>query len=137
MYKVEAFNMDPGFILMLGLIFIVVISNKFLFWWVKLTIVAYYCVISYIFFKVEAKINEEYETPLPDAYWDKVTGWADTIAGLIFLPLSLILLFIFYKWYSSRKDLQANGYVIAMSIPTIAIVLFFFIMFKFVYGYRP
>lgn len=128
-----------GFFLMMAIIIAVIIFNKFLYWWVKTAFVIYYVSVTYIYISVTKKIDKQYLNviPVPDAYWDKNSGWVDTIADYIFFPFSVILLFIFYKWYTSRDNKQAKGYVLAISILTIAIILFFILMFKFVYGYRP
>jgi len=54
----------------LAIIFIIVLSNRFIPWLVKAAIVVYYSVISYIFITTKNKIDERYEniTPVPDAY---------------------------------------------------------------------
>ncbi|MFD6441666.1 hypothetical protein ACFWDG_18075 [Peribacillus sp. NPDC060186] len=126
-----------GLFVMLAIIFIIVISNRFLFWWVKSTIVAYYSVVSYVFITISNKINEEYETPLPDAYWDKNSAWVDTIAGYFFWPLVVILLFIYFKWYTDKQRKTDKGVVVLSFIASTAIFLFFTFMFVFAYGYRP
>ncbi|MFJ8068295.1 hypothetical protein ACIQZD_04970 [Peribacillus sp. NPDC096447] len=60
----------------LALIFLIVISNRFLPWLVKASIV-----VSYIFITTKNKIDKPYEniTPVPDAYWDKNSAWVDTM----------------------------------------------------------
>ncbi|MGG0287768.1 hypothetical protein ABEY41_22205 [Peribacillus butanolivorans] len=123
----------------LAIIFLIVISNRFLFWWIKATIVAYYSVISYIFITTKNKIDRQYEniTPVPEAYWDKNSGWVDTMSGYYFWPLIIILLFIYYKWFTGVKSKTAKGWVIISFIPSTFIFLFFTFMFVFAYGYRP
>ncbi|MET3322716.1 UNVERIFIED_ORG: putative membrane protein [Peribacillus simplex] len=128
-----------GLYWMMAIIFIVVISNKFLFWWIKAAIVVYYSIISYIFVTTKNKIDRQYENilPVPDAYWDKNSGWVDTMAIYYFWPLVVILLFIYFKWYTSRQSRTAKGWVGVSFIPSIFIFLFFTFMFGFGYGYRP
>lgn len=123
----------------LAIIFLVVISNRFIFWWIKATIVAYYTVITYIFITTKNKIDKQYENilPVPDAYWDKNSGWVDTMASYYFWPLVVILLFIYFKWYTSRQSRIAKGWVVVSFIPSTFIFLFFTFMFVFAYGYRP
>ncbi|WP_340373271.1 hypothetical protein [Peribacillus sp. FSL E2-0218] len=123
----------------LAIIFLVVISNRFIFWWIKATIVAYYSVITYIFITTKNKIDKQYENilPVPDAYWDKNSGWVDTMASYYFWPLVVILVFIYFKWYTSRQSRIAKGWVVVSFIPSTFIFLFFTFMFVFAYGYRP
>ncbi|QOS89444.1 MULTISPECIES: hypothetical protein [Bacillales] len=125
--------------IMLAIIFLIVMANRFLFWWIKATIVAYYSVISYIFIKTKNKIDRQYENilPVPDIYWDKNSGWVDTMAGYYFWPLAVILLFIYYKWYRSVQSKTAKGLVVVSFIPSAAIFLFITFLFGFGYGYRP
>ena len=125
--------------IMLAIIFLIVMTNRFLFWWIKATIVAYYSVISYIFIKTKNKIDRQYENilPVPDMYWDKNSGWVDTMAGYYFWPLAVILLFIYYKWYRSVQSKTAKGLVVVSFIPSTAIFLFITFLFGFGYGYRP
>ncbi|GAB6258138.1 MULTISPECIES: hypothetical protein [Peribacillus] len=100
-----------GLFVMLAIIFLIVISNRHLFWWIKATIAAYYFVISYIFITTKNKIDKQYENilPVPDAYWDKNSGWVNTMVGYYFWPLAVILLFIYYKWYRSVQSRIAKG----------------------------
>lgn len=124
---------------MLAIIFLIVMTNRFLFWWIKATIVAYYSVISYIFIKTKNKIDRQYENilPVPDIYWDNNSGWVDTMAGYYFWPLAVILLFIYYKWYRSVQSKTVKGLVVISFIPSAAIFLFITFLFGFGYGYRP
>jgi uncharacterized membrane protein len=128
-----------GLFVLLAIIFLIVISNKFLFWWIKATIVAYYSVISYIFITTKNKIDRQYENilPVPDAYWDKNSGWVETMLGYYFWPLAVILLFIYYKWYRSVQSKTAKGLVVVSLIPSTAIFLFITFLFGFGYGYSP
>ncbi|MGE7768733.1 hypothetical protein [Peribacillus sp. NPDC096540] len=126
-----------NFFIMLGITFIIVISNKFLFWWIKAAIVAYYSIISFIFISTKNKIDKEYEIPLPDAYWDKNSDWVDTIAGYYFWPLVVIFLFLFFKWYTSNQRKTDKGVVVLSFIASTAIFLFFTFMFVSSYGLRP
>ncbi|MGG0791448.1 hypothetical protein ABE132_22675 [Peribacillus simplex] len=128
-----------GLFVMLAIIFLIVIFNRFLFWWLKATIVTYYSVISYIFIKTKNKIDRQYEhiLPVPDVYWDKNSGWVDTMVGYYFWPLAVILLFIYYKWYRSLQSKTAKGLVVVSLIPSTAIFLYITFLFGFGYGYRP
>ncbi|MGG4268076.1 hypothetical protein [Peribacillus simplex] len=56
----------------LAIIFLIVITNRFLPWWVKVAIAVYYSVISYLFITTKNKIDKQYEniTSVPDAYWE-------------------------------------------------------------------
>ncbi|MDM5304296.1 hypothetical protein [Peribacillus frigoritolerans] len=128
-----------GLYVMLAIIFLIVISNRHLFWWIKAIIVAYYSVISYIFITTKNKIDRQYENilPVPDAYWDKNSGWVNTMVGYYFWPLAVILLFIYFKWYRSRQSKTAKGWVVVSFIPATAIFLIITFFFGFGYGYRP
>ena len=124
---------------MLAILLLIVVFNKFLFWWAKAIIVAYYSVISYIFITIKNKIDEQYENvlPVPDAYWDKNSGWVDTMLNYYFFPSAIILLFIYYKWFRSVQSKTAKGLILASLIPSTAIFLFFTFLFGFGYWYRP
>ncbi|RXT07066.1 hypothetical protein [Ammoniphilus sp. CFH 90114] len=89
-----------GLFITLSFIFIVVVFNRYLFWWVKGIIVAYYSMVSYIFITVKNRIDNEFENirPVPEIYWDKNSGWVDTITNYIFFPFIGILIFIYFKW---------------------------------------
>ncbi|MFJ8264283.1 hypothetical protein ACIQ4I_20465 [Rummeliibacillus sp. NPDC094406] len=128
-----------GLFVMLAIIFIVVIFNKVLFSWFKATIIVYYSIISYVFITIKNKIDRQYEniTPVPDVYWDKNSGWVDSMAGYFFWPLLIILLFIYYKWFIRVQSKTAKLLVLLSLIPTATIFLFFAFMFVFAYGYRP
>ncbi|RDI37242.1 hypothetical protein [Falsibacillus pallidus] len=128
-----------GFFIMLALILIVIILNRYLYIWAKAVIVAYYAVVSYVFITVKNKIDTQYENvlPVPDAYWDKNSGWVDKIADFLFWPLLGILLFIYYKWFTSVYSKRAKILVLLSLIPVGAIFLFLTFMFVFAYGYRP
>ncbi|MFD6442580.1 hypothetical protein ACFWDG_23000, partial [Peribacillus sp. NPDC060186] len=102
-------------------------------------IAAYYSVISYIFITTKNKIDRQYENilPVPDAYWDKNSGWVNTMVGYYFWPLAVILLFIYYKWYRSVQSRTAKGWIVVSFIPATAIFLIITFFFGFGYEYRP
>ncbi|WP_433747551.1 hypothetical protein [Falsibacillus pallidus] len=128
-----------GFFIMLALILIVIILNRYLYIWVKAVIVAYYAVVSYVFITVKNKIDHHYEDirPVPTAYWDKNSGWVDKITGFLFWPLLGILLFIYFKWFMSVQSRKEKLLVLLSLIPVGAIFLFLTFIFNFAYGYRP
>jgi len=101
----------------LAIIFLIVISNRFLPWLVKAGIVVYYSFISYIFITTKNKIDKQYEniTPVPDAYWDKNSAWVDTMTGYYLWSFLIILLFIYFKWFTSVKSKEAKGWVLVSS----------------------
>ncbi|MBT2690129.1 hypothetical protein J7I93_18330 [Bacillus sp. ISL-47] len=128
-----------GFFITLALILIIVLFNKYLNWWVKGIITAYYLVVSYIFISVKDKIDKQYENirPVPEAYWDKNTDWVYTIANYLFLPFIGILLFIYFKWFTKAQSRKAKVLIAISSIPAAFLVIFFSFLFSFGYGYRP
>ncbi|MGM0904441.1 MAG: hypothetical protein ACQEXB_25500 [Bacillota bacterium] len=128
-----------GFFVTLALIFIIVLFNKYLFWWVKGIIVAYYLVVAYIFITVKNRIDKEFEDvrPVPEAYWDENSGWVDTIMSYLFLPLVGILIFIYIKWFRKVKTNWARVLILVSILPVAILVIFFSFMFSFSYGYRP
>ncbi|PEF35727.1 hypothetical protein CON84_20700 [Bacillus sp. AFS094228] len=123
----------------LAIIFIIVLSNRFIPWLVKAAIVVYYSVISYIFITTKNKIDERYEniTPVSDAYWDKNSAWVDTMTGYYLWSFLIILLHIYFKWFTSVKSKEAKGWVLISFIPALAVFLLFIFIFSFSYGYRP
>ncbi|SEN55363.1 hypothetical protein SAMN05192533_11516 [Mesobacillus persicus] len=128
-----------GFFITLAIILIIVLFNKYLFWWVKGIIVAYYLVVSYYFITVKNRIDKEYEDilPVPDAYWDKNTGWVDTITNYLFLPLIAIVIFIYFKWFTKAQTKVARILILVSIIPATILLVFFSFLFSFGYGYRP
>lgn len=128
-----------GLFVVLVIILLIIIFNKYLFWWIKAAIVAYYSVIFYIFITTKNKIDRQYENilPVPDAYWDKNSGWVDSMVGYFFWPMIAILLFIYYKWFTGVKTKKAKLLVVISLIPSAIIIIFLAFMFVFSYGYRP
>ncbi|OMF23537.1 hypothetical protein BK132_25830 [Paenibacillus sp. FSL H8-0259] len=124
--------------LFLAIIFLVIVFNKFLIWWIKATLVAYYSVISYFFIITRNKIDRDYKNihPVPDAYWDINTYWFNIFQSLYFFPTVIILLFIYYKWFTGVRSEQAKFWVVLSLIPVAIIILFFAFIFSFSYGYR-
>ncbi|WHX60914.1 hypothetical protein [Peribacillus frigoritolerans] len=110
----------------LAIIFLIVLSNRFIPWLVKAAIAVYYSVISYIFITTKNKIDERYEniTPVPDAYWDKNSAWVDTMTGYYLWSFLIILLFIYIKWFTSVKSKEAKGWVLISFIPSLAVFYF-------------
>lgn len=123
----------------LAIIFILIILNRHFVWWIKAILIAYYSVLSYIFIKTKNKIDKQYENilPVPDAYWDKNSGWVDTMSGFYLWPLLAILLFLYYKWFRGAKSSKAKVLIAASLVPAAVIFLFFMFVFAFGYGYRP
>ncbi|MBG9588418.1 hypothetical protein ABE26_15545 [Cytobacillus firmus] len=121
------------------LIFIIVVFSKYIAWWVKSVIVAYYIVVSYYFITVKNRIDKEFEgiSPVPDAYWDQNSGWVDTIANYLFLPLAAILIFIYFNWFTKTHSKKAKIFILISLIPSSLLFMFFLILFSFAYGYRP
>lgn len=127
-----------GLFIFLAIVFLVIVFNKFLIWWIKATLVAYYSVISYFFIITRNKIDRDYKNihPVPDAYWDINTYWFNIIQSLYFFPTAIILLFIYYKWFTGIRSEQAKFWVVLSLIPVAIIILFFAFIFSFSYGYR-
>jgi Ca2+/Na+ antiporter len=128
-----------GFFILLALIFIIVLFNKSLLWWVKGIIIAYYLVVAYRFITVKNRIDKEFEDvlPVPEAYWDQNSGWVSTITGYLFWPLVGILVFIYIKWFLKVRSKLAKVLILVSIIPAAILFLFFSFMFSFTYGYRP
>jgi hypothetical protein len=128
-----------GFFITLAIIFMIVLFNKYLFWWVKGIIVGYYLVVAYRFITVKNTIDKEFENvrPVPEAYWDQNSGWVSTITGYLFWPLVGILVFIYIKWFLRVRTKLAKILVLVSIIPAIILLVFFSFMFSFSYGYRP
>ncbi|WP_404321508.1 hypothetical protein LG298_13685 [Cytobacillus firmus] len=105
----------------------------------KSVIVAYYIVVSYYFITVKNRIDKEFEgiSPVPDAYWDQNSGWVDTIANYLFLPLAAILIIIYFKWFTKTKSKKAKILILISLIPSSFLFMFFLFLFSFAYGYRP
>ncbi|RNF39369.1 hypothetical protein [Planococcus salinus] len=127
------------FYVMIALIFTIVIFNKYLPWWGKSLILAYYVGVSYFFITEKNRIDGEYEDvlPVPEEYWEKNTGWVVTISDFLFWPLLGILLFIYIRWFISVQTRTAKTFVLLSLIPAAFLFLFFLFFFNFVYGYRP
>lgn len=128
-----------GLFIVLTLIFTVVLFNKFMFWWAKTIILIYYSVVSCFFITVKNKIDNEYKDvlPVPDAYWDRNSGWVDTVTGLLFWPLIGILIFIYIKWFMDVQTKLAKTLILLSIIPAALLLVVFSFFFALVYGYRP
>lgn len=74
------------FYMMIALVFVIVIFNKFFLLWGKILIPVYYIAVSYIFIVGKNKIDWEYKgvLPVPEEYWDKNTGWVETMSNFLF-----------------------------------------------------
>lgn len=64
-------DMLPWLLIMIGLILIVVLSNRFLQLWMKVLLGVYFILVAAVFVNGINRINEKYTAPLPDAYWDE------------------------------------------------------------------
>ncbi|TKD72260.1 hypothetical protein [Pseudalkalibacillus hwajinpoensis] len=128
-----------GFYITLALIFILVFFNKYLLSWVKGIIVTYYMVVSYLFITIKNNIDRKYKDvlPVPDAYWDKNTGWVDTISNFLFLPLIFIILFVYINWFIEARTKMAKTLIILSLIPSAILFILITFLFSFGYGYRP
>ncbi|MCM3653547.1 hypothetical protein [Metabacillus litoralis] len=128
-----------GFFVILAFIIIIVVFNKYFFWWVKSILVAYYLVVSYFFITVKNRIDKEFEgvLPVPDAYWDKNSGWVDTITNYLFLPLIGIIIFIYFKWFTKARTKMSKIFILMSFIPSATLFIFFSFLFSFGYGYSP
>ncbi|RKL65387.1 hypothetical protein CR203_20785 [Salipaludibacillus neizhouensis] len=128
-----------GFVITLGFIFIIVIFNKYMFWWGKSVIITYYLVVSYFFITVKNRIDEKYEDilPVPEEYWDQNTGWVGTITNYLFLPLIGIIVFIYFRWFTKARTKKGKVLILLSVIPATVVYVLFSFLFSFVYGYRP
>ena len=127
------------FYIMIAFIFIIVIFNKYLPWWGKGLIVAYYSVVSYLFVTGKNRIDQEYESvlPVPEEYWEKNTGWVVTMSDYLFWPLIGILLYIYIRWFINVETKMAKIFILLSLIPAALLFVFFLFYFNFGYGYRP
>lgn len=123
--------------IMIGLMVIVVLANRFLPLWVKVLLGVYFIVVAAVFMNGVNRINEKYTTPLPDAYWDENSAWVYLISDLLFFPFIGVLIFIYIRWVMGAQGKRYKALVLASTIPSVFIVFFFYFMFNFGYGYRP
>lgn len=133
------FDKYIGLFVFLAIVFLVTVFIKSLLWWIKATIVTYYSIISYFFITTRDQMDRDYKNilPVPDTYWDKNSSWVNTMQSLFFFPTVIILLFIYYKWFTGARSKQAKFWVILSCVPAAIVFLCFAFMFSFSYGYRP
>ncbi|MGO1059468.1 hypothetical protein ACTL32_10100 [Planococcus sp. FY231025] len=127
--------MLPWLLIMIGLMLVVVLSNRFLPLWLKVLLGVYFIVVAAVFVNGLNRINEKYTTPLPDAYWDENSAWVYLISDLLFFPFICVLIFIYLKWVIEVRTNWAKALVLGSTIPAALIVFFFYFMFNF--GYQP
>ena len=132
----EEYKFLFGLILVISLI---VVFNRSFPWWIKFIIVMYYSIISYVFVSKKIEIDKEYEDilPVPEVYWDLNSGWVDTMIGYFFWPLAIILLYMYFKWFTKAPTKVAKGLIIASLLPVSMMFVFVMFLFGFGYGYRP
>lgn len=130
-------GMSPGLLITIGLMLIVVLSNRFLPLWLKALLGPYFIIVAAVFINGLNRINEKYSTPLPEAYWDENSAWVYMMSNFLFVPFVGVLVFIYIKWVMKVRTKGAKALVLLSLIPAALIVLFFYFMFNFAYGYRP
>src|SRR5690606_12101420 len=74
--------------IIVGTILLFVMTSPYFSWWGQSLIVIYYGSLSFLFIGMTRRINEKYSNviPVPDAYWDENSQWAETASHLILLP---------------------------------------------------
>lgn len=129
--------MFPWLVLIIVLMLIVVLSNRFLPLWLRVLLCVYFIVVAAVFVNGLNRINEKYTPPLLDAYWDENSAWVDMISNLLFLPFVGVLIFIYIKWLLEVRTKGAKVLVVLSMIPSALILFFLYFMFSFGFGYRP
>lgn len=125
--------------IIVGTIVIIVMANPYFSWWGKSLAVIYYGVMSFLFIGNTRRINEKYSgiTPVPDAYWDENSQWAETASHLMLLPFIGILIFIYTNWFANVRTIPAKILIALSLLPAGMLVFFFYFIIDFGYGYRP
>lgn len=127
------------FFIIIFLMLVVAVSNRYISLWVKAFIGAYYAIIAILFITITNRINRKYEsiTPVPNAYWEENSSWVYTVSNLLFLPFVGILIFIYFNWIAMARTKTAKALIVLSLIPTAFLVFIFYFFFNLAYGYRP
>lgn len=121
----------------LGIIFLVTMAARGIKLWQKGVIICYYLTLSYIFITRKEEIYRQYHTlPVPEQFWDTNTDWVVSLTGFFFIPFLLILLFIYYRWFTRTRGAVKKVWI-ALSLIPAGVVFFCLMIIYSMYGYRP
>lgn len=125
--------------IIVGTILLFVMTSPYFSWWGQSLIVIYYGSLSFLFIGMTRRINEKYSNviPVPDAYWDENSQWAETASHLILLPFIGILIYIYINWFANASTVIARVLIAFSLLPAGMLVFFFYFIIDFGYGYRP
>ncbi|MDN3438364.1 hypothetical protein QMA04_09685 [Planococcus sp. APC 3900] len=125
--------------IVVGTILLLVMTSSYFSWWGQSLVVIYYGSLSFLFIVMTRRINEKYSsiTPVPDAYWDENSQWAETASHLILLPFIGILIYIYINWFTNARTVIARVLIAFSLLPAGMLVFFFYFIIDFGYGYRP
>lgn len=128
-----------GFLITIALILLIVLTSRYFKWWVKGIITIYYIAFAYIFITVRNEIDQKYEgiRPVPEAYWDENSEWVYNMSHFLYVPLFVILVYIFIRWIRRAETAGAKVLIVLTFIPATILFLFSHFLFNFGYGYRP
>lgn len=98
------------FFTVIGIIVLIVMANPYFSWWGKSLAVIYYGIISFFFIGITHRMHEKYSgiTPVPDAYWDENSQWAETASHLFLLPFIGVLIFVYINWFINARTILAK-----------------------------
>lgn len=128
-----------------------ILLNKYLKWWLKSLIAAYYAVVIYLFVKGYKDINNDYELyrskneydPNDTAdvealqkFWDVQSEFVDSFLGWLHIPLLFLLLGACITWVKMEKSKTKKILIALSGIPTIIIYLWLVLMTGML-GYQP
>ena len=125
--------------IIIGAIFIIVMTSPYFNWQAKSLVVIYYAFVKFLFIGNTRRINAKYDgiIPVPDAYWDENSAWAFTASNLLLVPFIGILIFIYYQWFAHIQTLWAKILIAISLLPAALLVFIFYFFFNLEYGYRP
>ncbi|PKH11187.1 MULTISPECIES: hypothetical protein [Planomicrobium] len=128
-----------GFLITIALILLIVFTSRYFKWWMKGIITIYYIAFAYIFITGRNEIDKIYEgiLPVPEAYWDENSEWVYNMSHFLYVPLFVILVYIYIRWIMRVDTAWAKVLIVLTIIPVTLLFLFSHFFFNFGYGYRP
>lgn len=121
----------------LGIIFMITLITSGFRLWMKVVVICYYLVLSYIFISRKEEIYQDYHTlPVPEQYWDTNYEWVWFMLGFYFVPFLFILLINYYQWFKKAEGIKRKFWI-ALTILPAGVVYFCMVTIFGMYGYRP
>lgn len=131
---------------------IIILLNKYLYWWFKALFAAYYSVVIYLFVKGYEKINNNYyeryrstndyspndpaDVEALESFWNIQSEFVDSFLGWLHIPILILLLFVFIKGVMNGKG-KTQKFLMILSSILIGIFYLWLVLITAMLGYQP